>query len=67
MFMSRSLNVGGIHVLLWGISSLINADYGCIELENVQINAILKNGHLDSHDIEMCEMWARAKGTDSLF
>jgi hypothetical protein len=50
-----------------GISWLMYANYGCIELESVQIDAILKNGHLDCHDIGICEMWARAEDTDMLF
>jgi hypothetical protein len=65
--MSRSLNMDGIQVPLWGISWLMYANYGCIELESVQIDAILKNGHLDCHDIGICEMWARAEDTDMLF
>jgi pentatricopeptide repeat protein len=35
---------------------------GC--LESVQQDAILRCGHLDSHDIGACEMWERQKALE---
>ncbi len=66
----RQLCSWGGHWIWMGFRCLCGECLGwcmqTIELESVQIDAILKNGHLGHHDIRMCEMWARAEGTHLL-